>query len=284
MSKPLPISAYIVARNEERNLPRVLESVSGWVAEVVVLLNDTTDASASIAEAHGARVEYLQWHGFRDTQNLALQFVKHPWVLALDADEEISIALRDEIIAFFSNGRDAQYTGARFPRKTWFLGRWILHGDWYPDKQLRLFKLDKGRWGGSPEHYKLELTGACADLRGEMHHFSNPTIASHIGKISVFSDYFLKRQLEKGAAWSASAAVFRAVWRFVRAYVFRLGFLDGFPGLFVAVSTAYATFVRYSRLYEQFHNVPPPVQVAVGGLGGKHVQRPGGAGPGIGCG
>lgn len=273
MSGPLPISVCIVARNEESNLPRLLGSVCGWVTEIVVVLNDTTDASASIAESYGARVEHRPWIGYRDTKNVALQFASQPWVLALDADEEISLALREEIHALFSGGLHIKHAGARFPRKTWFLGRWIRHGDWYPDRQLRLFRRDSGRWGGSPEHDKIELTGACADLRGELHHFSNPTIASHIGKINVFSDYFLKRQLERGAGWSAAAAAFRAVWRFVRAYVFRVGFLDGFPGLFIAVSTAYATFVRYSRLYEHLYNTPPPIQAAHADSGGEHVQR-----------
>jgi glycosyltransferase involved in cell wall biosynthesis len=269
----LPISVYIVARNEEENLPRVLESVRGWVSETIVVLNGTTDSSAVIAESYGARVEYESWVGFRDTQNAALRFVRQPWVLALDADEEVSEALRGEIVHFFEKGLHASFAGARFPRKTWFLGRWILHGDWYPDKQLRLFRRDSGRWGGSPEHYKLDLTGRCVDLRGELHHFSNPTIESHISKISVFAGYFLKRQLERGAGWSAGGALFRAFWRFVRAYLFRLGFMDGFPGLFIAVSTAYATFVRYSRLYEHLYNTPPPVQTSRADVGGKHVQR-----------
>jgi glycosyltransferase involved in cell wall biosynthesis len=237
-----------------------LPSVAGWVAEIVVVLNDTTDSSAEIAAIHGARVEHSPWIGYRDTKNVALGFATEPWVLALDADEEVSHALRREIESFFS-GLHSRYAGARFARKTWFQGRWVMHGDWYPDRQLRLFRRDSGRWGGSPEHDKIELKGACAEMRGELHHFSNPTIASHISKINVFSDYFLKRQLERGVSWSAFAAVFRSVWRFVRAYILRLGFLDGFPGLLIAVSTFYSTFVRYSRLYEHLNNHPPPVQL-----------------------
>jgi glycosyltransferase involved in cell wall biosynthesis len=232
------------------------------VEEIVVVLNNTTDSSAEIAVRYGARVEYQEWFGFRDTQNMALQLVRQPWVLALDADEEVSKLLRDEIDAFFSQGLDANFSGARFPRKTWFLGRWIRHGDWYPDRQLRLFRRDLGHWGGSPEHYKLNLEGAVCEMTGEMYHFSNPDIASYIGKINVFANYFLARQIHRAASWSAVEAVFRACWRFVRAYILRLGLLDGFPGLFIAASTAYATFVRYSRLYEHLHNRPPPDPVA----------------------
>ena len=144
----------------------------------------------------------------------------------------------------------------------------MRHGDSYPDRQLRLFRRGAGHWGGSPEHDKIELEGDCRLMTAELHHFSNPSIASYVSKINVFSDYFLKRQLEKNATWSVSAAVFRAWWRFVRAYFIRLGLLDGFPGLFIAASTAYATFVRYSRLYEHLHNDPPPVQATSRDVGG----------------
>ncbi len=262
MKPPLPISVCIVASNEAVNLPRLLGSVAGWVSEIVVVLNNTTDASEAIALGYGARVERHEWLGYRDTKNAALGFVTQPWVLALDADEEVSEALRVEIGAFFENHLDQRYAGVRFPRRSWFLGSWIRHGDWYPDRQLRLFRQDSARWSGSPEHDKIELKGDCHEMKADMYHFSNPTIASHVGKINVFSDYFLKRQLERNARWSVAGAVFRSVWRFVRAYVFRLGFLDGFPGLFIAASTAYATFVRYSRLYEHLHNCPAPSAAA----------------------
>jgi glycosyltransferase involved in cell wall biosynthesis len=268
MNELPPISVCIVARNEEKNLPRLLESVSGLASEIVLLLNNTTDSSAEIGARYGARVVHRPWIGYRDTKNVALELATEPWVLALDADEEVSVALKEEMLEFFSKELPLKYAGARFPRKTWFLGRWIRHGDWYPDRQLRLFRRDAGHWGGSPEHDKIELEGPCLEMREELHHFSNPTIGSYVGKINIFSDYFLKRQLEKKATWSVSAAVFRAWWRFVRAYFLRLGLLDGFPGLFIAASTAYATFVRYSRLYEHLHNNPPPVQAPSRDIGG----------------
>ncbi len=267
MNELPPVSVCIVARNEEKNLPRLLESVSGLASEIVLLLNNTTDSSAEIGARYGARVEHRPWIGYRDTKNVAMGLATKPWVLALDADEEVSVALKEEMLEFFTKELPMKYAGARFPRKTWFLGRWLRHGDSYPDRQLRLFRRDAGRWGGSPEHDKIELEGPCWEMQAELHHFSNPSIASYVSKINVFSNYFLKRQLEKRATWSVSAAVFRAWWRFVRAYFIRLGLLDGFPGLFIAASTAYATFVRYSRLYEHLHNDPPPVQATSRDIG-----------------
>jgi glycosyltransferase involved in cell wall biosynthesis len=258
MPPPLPISVPIIASNEARNLPRLLASVQGWVAEIVVVLNNTTDNSAEIARSYGARVETSAWLGYRDTKNHSLGLVTQPWVLALDADEEVSTALKADILNFFSSGQSEYFTGARFPRKVWFLGRWITHGDWYPDLSLRLFKHSAGKWAGSAEHDSIQLEGPVTRLKGDLYHFSNPTISSHVQKMVVFSDYFLKRQLDAGKKASILQIICRPAWRFLRAYIIRAGFLDGFPGLYIAFSTAFSTFIRYTRLYEHLNTREAP--------------------------
>jgi hypothetical protein len=131
--------------------------------------------------------------------------------------------------------------------------RWITHGDWYPDLSLRLFRRGKGQWSGSPEHDKVELSGPVKRLKGDLHHYSHPTLNSYTSKIGVFSDYFLERQLARGCKWSWIDCLLRPWWRFFRAYVLRRGFLDGFPGYYIAKATAFSTLVRYSRLYEHEH-------------------------------
>jgi glycosyltransferase involved in cell wall biosynthesis len=247
----LPLSVIIVARNEAANLPRCLASVQGWTAEVVVALNGTTDASGELAAAVGARVVDLPWKGFRDTKNGALELSTSPWALCLDADEAVSPQLRQALGAFLLSPAAAEAAGARFPRKVWFLGRWITHGDWYPDFSLRLVKVGRGRWGGDVHvHEKMVCEGPVVTLVGDLHHFSFPSIASHIGKITPFADLFLRQAEDRGAHFSLAAAVVRPAWRFIRAYILRRGFLDGFPGLYIAWATSFATFVRYSRLYE----------------------------------
>ncbi len=258
MADPLPLSVVIVAKNEATNLPRCLASVQGWTAEIVVALNDTTDASAEIATTHGARVVTLPWQGFRDTKNAALALATHPWALCLDADEEVSPALRADIAAFFARSDLATFTGARFPRKVWFIDRWITHGDWYPDLSLRLIQRARSRWGGDEfVHEKMECSGPVATLRGDLHHYSFPTLASHVAKINPFADLFLQQQKSRGARFSLAAAIVRPLWRFFRAYILRRGFLDGFPGFYIAWATAFGAFVRYSRLYEAEHQHPP---------------------------
>lgn len=248
-ARRLPVSVSMTSRNEAHNLPRSLGSVAGWTSEIVVVVNDCTDGTEDVARGFGARVIPHAWEGYRDQKRFALVQCTQPWVLALDADEEVSPELRADIFRFFEGDHD-RFSGAMFPRKVWFLGRWITHGDWYPDWSLRLFRRGSGQWQGSPEHDKIELDGPCARLRGELLHYSNPTLNSHVGKIPVFADYFLRRQLEAGRKWSLAESLIRPWWRFVRCYVLRRGFLDGFPGYYIARATAFATFVRYSRLYE----------------------------------
>jgi glycosyltransferase involved in cell wall biosynthesis len=246
----------IVARNEAAALPRCLASVQGWVDDLVVALNQTTDPSEAIARAAGARVHTLEWQGYRDTKNAALALAKHNWVLSLDADEEVSPALRRDLTAFFADAD--QFSGARFPRKVWFINRWITHGDWYPDHCLRLFRRDRARWGGDAfVHEKVECEGDVATLRGDLHHYSFPTLSSHVAKITPFADLFLRQQEARGRRFSFAAAVSRPAWRFFRAYFLRQGFLDGFPGFYIAWATAFGALVRYSRLYEAEHRRPP---------------------------
>lgn len=253
MSK-LPITLALIAHNEERNLRRCLASAAPWCAEIVVVVNDCTDKTVDIAQEYGAKVHQETWHGHRDQKNIALSKAEQPWVLCVDADEEVSPPLAASIRIFIeANGNGCN--GARFPRKVWFLGRWITHGDWYPDYSLRLIRRGSGRWEGSREHDKMAIDGKVSTLDGDLYHFSNPTLNSQIEKINYFSDIYLQRQLDSGKRWSLTHALFRPPWRFLRAYILRRGFLDGFPGFYIAVLTAFATLVRHSRLYE-YHTTP----------------------------
>jgi len=247
----LPLSVVIVARNEAANLPRCLASVHGWVTEIMVALNNTTDDSAAIARQYGAVVHDLPWQGYRDTKNAALALATQSWALCLDADEEVSPALRESIAAFFADGSTTRFVGARFPRKVWFLNRWITHGDWYPDYSLRLISRAKSRWGGDAfVHEKMECDGPIVTLRGDLHHYSFRTLSSHVAKINPFADLFMHQQQARGGKFSLGAAVLRPAWRFFRAYFLKRGFLDGFAGFYIACATAFGTFVRYSRLHE----------------------------------
>ena len=257
-SEALPLSVVIVAKNEAANLPRCLESVRGWAAETVVALNDTTDRSAEIASRYGASVHHLPWQGYRDTKNAALALASQAWILCLDADEAVSSELRKSIDSFLARSDREHFAGARFPRKVWFIDRWIRHGDWYPDYAIRLIRRNRARWGGDAfVHEKTICDGPVATLTGDLQHYSFPTLASHVAKINSFADLFMQQQQAKAGRFSVAAAVFRPCWRFFRAYVLKRGFLDGYPGFYIAWATAFGAFVRYSRLYEAENEKDP---------------------------
>jgi glycosyltransferase involved in cell wall biosynthesis len=261
MSAPLPLSVVIVACNEEHNLPRCLRGLRDWTTEVIVAINNCTDDSARVAADFGAAVHHLPWRGYRDTKNDALSLATQPWVLFLDADEMVSPELRDALAAFLARPDAETHAAARFPRKVWFMDRWITHGDWYPDYGTRLIRSGRARWGGDEiVHEKMIADGPVATLRGDLYHFSFPTLLTQVSKIPQFARLFLRQQEKRpDRSFSAVSAVTRSLWRFFRGYVLRRGFLDGFPGLFIAVGNAYGTWVKYSLVYEDQHAKTPPV-------------------------
>lgn len=250
----LPISVCIISGAEAHRIGKCLASVSDWTSEIIVVLNaDVQDGTEAVVASFGGKVHRHPWSGFREQKNLALGYATLPWVLSLDADEVVSTELRGSIMRFFEEDAE-RIPAAQFARKTWFLGRWITHGDWYPDRVLRLFRREAGKWGGTAEHCAVEVKGVETTLDGDLLHYSNPDISGYVNKINYFADRHLERQLEKQATWSAPEAVFRAAWRFVRSYFVRLGFLDGYPGFFIAASAAYSTLVRHSRLFEHLQS------------------------------
>jgi glycosyltransferase involved in cell wall biosynthesis len=244
------LSVSIIASNEEVNIKRCLESVKSMADEIVLVYNDTYDSTVRISREYGASCYEVKWQGYRDQKNISLLKTSNQWVLCLDADEEVSPELRDSIKETLTHERLDDYNGYYFNRCTFFLGRWIKHGDWYPDKKLRLVKKTKSEWRGNNEHEKLFVNGKVKHLDGDLLHYSYPTMKSLISKIPHFSHFYLEREIIKGGSFKLSNVLIRPPWRFIRAYFLKLGFLDGFPGFFIAVSTAFSTFFKYSQIFE----------------------------------
>lgn len=243
------LSAFVVTLDEEDTLRRCLDSLGGIAGEIVVADSGSTDGTQKIAEEFGAKWHHRDWSGFRDQKNFALSKCSGEWVLCLDADEELSPELRKAIVELVTSAPDS-VSGARCPRLSQFLGKWIRHGDWYPDKQLRLFRRECGKFAGEAGHDHAEVEGEIAELKPDLLHYSYPDMISFVSKLGGFSDAFLESKIQRGKKWSLLGNIFRPPWRFFRGYVLKLGFLDGFPGYWIAKSTAYSTFLRHSRLYE----------------------------------
>lgn len=259
---PLPISISIISHNEEANLPRCLASAAALAREIVIVDSGSTDRTLEIAAEHGAKVHHQDFLGHRDQKNLCLDHCTEDWILALDCDEELTPELRASIIRFFDSGDHEHYVAAWMPRLVWFMGRWIHHGDWYPDKKIRLFKRSAGRWQGhlsSQVHERVVINGPETTLSGDLLHYSFRDIRHYLDKHVAYSDTFLEQQQADGVSWTLRDTLFRPWWRFFRAYVLRRGFLDGFPGFWIAMATGFFAFIRHSRKFEtQLENPSPP--------------------------
>lgn len=249
----LPISVCMVAGNEAHRIRRALESVAGWTCEIVVITDDAvTDATEEIAASYGAKVIREPWKGISGHRNLASVKATQPWLLALDADEVVSPALRDEISQVLSaTGARANASPAAygFPRCTFYSGRWIRHGDWYPDRIVRLWRNGKGHWSGNL-HEKLIVQGRIVYLRGEILHYSMESLEHQIRKMLKYVDIFVQTQLERGRTVTFLDLLVHPLWRFCRGYLFRLGFLDGWQGFTISWLAAFYTFLRYARVRE----------------------------------
>jgi glycosyltransferase involved in cell wall biosynthesis len=243
------ISACITAGNEEKNIRRCLESVT-WADEIVVVDSFSTDRTVEICREYTDRVYAHRWLGYIGQKNLIKDLAKKPWVLFLDADEEISAGLRDEILSEFKKGASTSVAGYEFPRLVKYLGRWIKHGDWYPDVKLRLFRKEHGKCGGKEPHDRLIVDGPVRRLQNCMYHYTYSGISDQVATINRFSTITAQGKYEEGVKFRFTDLFLRPVYRFFRGYFFKLGLLDGFAGLVVAVTTSFGVFIKYAKLWE----------------------------------
>lgn len=256
--KPLPISVCIISGAEAHRIGRALESVAGLAAEIIVVLNeDARDGTEEIALKHGARVFREPWKGFVGQKNSAAGKAAQPWLLNIDADEIVSPELAAEIASVVS-AASAPHDVYEFSRCTLYCGRWIRHGDWYPDRVRRLWRQGASRWIGAEPHAALELRGAPGRLRGQLLHYTSETINHQVAKTVKYADNFAQNCAAQNRRVGAFDLAARPAWRFCRAYFFKLGFLDGWQGFAIAWMTSFYTFLRYVRVREDRVTKPPP--------------------------
>lgn len=254
----LPISVCMISGAEAQRIGRALESVAGWAGEIIVVLNEEVrDRTEEIARSHGAKIFREPWKGYIAQKNSAAQKAAHEWIMGLDADEVVPPELRAEIQQIFAGKKKLdEFAAFSFPRLTMFCGRWIRHGDWYPDRSTRLWRKGLAEWGGADPHAGLVVRGKTGRLRANLLHYNAENIDSQIAKIASFSSDFAKHMqaTNRKATWADFA--FRPAWRFVRCYFLRLGFLDGWQGCHIAWMTAFHTVTRYAKLRQTEQSTP----------------------------
>ncbi|NOY37648.1 MAG: glycosyltransferase family 2 protein [Chlorobi bacterium] len=241
------LSVIIITHNEEENLPHCLASVRDIADEIVVVDDFSTDGTMKICREFGVRVVLHKFEGHIEQKNFALTQASFPYVLSLDADEEVSKTLYQSISAIKENWR---YDGYCFNRLNIYCGTPIKHGGWYPDKKLRLFDKRKARWGGINPHDMVILKpgSKTKKLKGDLLHYSYASTTEHIFKVNRYTDIFSTAYVRQGRKAGFLHIVFNPTWKFIRNYFLRLGFLDGSKGLSICVIQAYETFLKYSKI------------------------------------
>jgi glycosyltransferase involved in cell wall biosynthesis len=255
-SKP-PVSVFILSRNEENKIGPALESVS-WAAEVVLIDSSSTDRTLEIAAKHGARVVQVAFTKFGELREAGIAHTIQPWIFSLDSDERCTPAARDEIVRIVADPRSAD--AYLVPRQNYLLGRRIRHGGWYPDyRQPQLFRRGKMSYAAADDvHEGWEVRGSVGKMSNPIVQIPYRTLAEAIGKMNRYTSLGVARQEREGASSGYAKALFRAKWAFFKSYILQFGFLDGGPGLVIAMLRFENSFYKHAKLIE--HRLPPPPQ------------------------
>ncbi len=261
----VPLSVTIITLNEERNLPRALQSVQ-WAEEILVIDSGSTDRTVELGQQLGARVISRPWPGYGKQKNFAQQSAAYDWVLNIDADEFVTPELAAEIqqvLEFVGTGH-SQAKGFYFPRKTFYLGRWIKHGGWYPNHLVRLADRRAASWTEPTVHETLVVKGDVFGLVGALEHDSFSGIREQILTNLNFSRLGSEDLKNKGQRASLFKLLWKPLGKFLETYVMKLGFMDGLPGLIISINAAHSMFLKYAYLIEAKlqERIPEKVQNA----------------------
>lgn len=242
------ISAVIITYNESANIARCISSLKNVVDEVIVSDSNSTDETKNIAEQLGAKVFIRDFEGYGVTKNFANNESANNWILSLDADEELDKNLAEQII--FIKNCLAENTVYECQRLNNYCGTWIKHGGWYPDKKVRLFNKQHVKWNLAEVHETLEIPERYNKqlLNGKLLHYSYISVAEHLSKIEKYSTRGAEEAFKKGKKSSWVKLYLSPAFRFIRDYIFKLGFIDGKYGFIIAKLTAKEVYLKYKKL------------------------------------
>jgi len=251
MRPNVSLAVVIVAKNEAARIGECIASAA-FADEVLVLDSGSTDRTAEIAEAAGARVVVTDWPGYGPQVARGFSLAKSDWVLSLDADERIPPALQAEIVAAISR---AEFDGYRLPRWSEFCGRVMHHGGWRPDRTLRLGRREKAGFTSDFLHAHMTVQGRVGDLEHSLVHHSYPDVHDVLEKLDRYSSGSARDMHSRGRTAGLATAVAHGVFAFLRTYLLKLGFLDGGHGLMLAIYNAEYAYYKYVKL--MFMQSPP---------------------------
>jgi len=242
-----PLSVCVIACNEQEELPRCLASVD-FADEIVVVVDaKSCDQTLEIAQKSAHHVEVRSYEGDIEQKRYCASLASHDWVLIVDPDEVVSPALRASLGRVLGAPAAAGY---ELDRVTFHLGRWIRHGDFYPDWKLRLYRRSRARWVGRNPHGRVEVDGRVERVEGVLEHYSFRDFSDQLARIGFHTDQAARALFEEGRRARWHHLLLRPPARFLRGYLLKQGFRDGVPGLLIAVAVAFSVFAKYAKLWE----------------------------------
>jgi glycosyltransferase involved in cell wall biosynthesis len=239
------LSACLITLNEEESLSRALASLSGIADEVVVVDAGSTDQTKRIAREHGAVFFGRQWTNYGEQKNFAASSASNDWILSLDADEELSSALRTSLLEW--KERKPKFSVYEMPRRAWYLGRWIKHSGWYPDYQRRLYRRDSAQFSGII-HESLQFKGQPGRLGGDLLHYTVRSFAEHEEKVERYAILAAQQMFLRGTRSWRAGMLLATPWSWFQNYFLRGGFLDGYRGALIAQMAARMVRLKYRNL------------------------------------
>lgn len=245
------IAVVIVVKNAESTIGECLDSVR-WADEVVIVDSGSTDRTIELCRPRGYTPIFREWDGYAGQKNFSIDQATSNWILSLDADEVVTPELAEEIRRTVTS--DARHPAYDIPRSNMFLGKWMRHGGWYPDRQLRLFRAGAGRFKNVSLHESLEVTGGAeiGHLTHVMRHYTYPTATDFILRADRYTTIECSAKVAEGRLPKSviSAMVFAVPLKFAEVYLYKGGWKDGVHGFIAAVLMSMRVFLRYVKLWE----------------------------------
>ena len=261
----MKLSSIIIAKDEEKNIGRCIQSQVDCIDEIIVLIDDLTkDSTLDIVKSFPAvKYEVLRWRGFSATKKYAVTLTSNNWVLWIDADEALTAELVKELKNFKEN--TPLFDAYSFPRKSNFLGRWIMHSGWYPAEGTRLFNKNRITFSDSDVHEHLIVGGKTGNFKNDIEHYTDPDIRHYFEKFNNYTTLAAEELAKKGKTFKVLDIVTRPAALFLKMFFIKGGFLDGIQGFILAMFSSAYVFTKYCKLWEQ-------KIVKGGGYGTKHYQ------------
>ncbi|TGM83051.1 glycosyltransferase family 2 protein [Leptospira levettii] len=246
------LSVAIITFNEEKNIGDCIRSVLTFADEIIVLDSFSTDKTKEIATSFpSVRFYEAPFPGHVEQKNKAISYCNNNWILSLDADERANETLQKSILRFLE-AEEIHCEGFKIARLTFHLGKWIRYSGWYPQRRYRLFRKESAGWVGENPHDFIELnTGSRGKvMKGDILHYSFTDFSHQINTINQFSSIVAYTRYAKGESFSLLKTILKPLGKFIEIYLFKFGFLDGIPGLWIALASSFSTFLKYAKLYE----------------------------------